>query len=45
MLSITQRFGKHCSCCLQGECVVGRILESLYRAGSRWQVRLDSVDL
>jgi hypothetical protein len=31
MLSIIQRFGKHCSCHSQGECVVvGRILSALY---------------
>jgi hypothetical protein len=29
MLSIDQYFGKHCSCHLQGECVVGRVLETL----------------
>jgi hypothetical protein len=32
MFSINQSFGKHCSCHLQVECVVGRVLETLYRA-------------
>jgi hypothetical protein len=45
MLSIIQRFGKHCNCRLQGECVVvGRILEDLHRAGSRWRVGFDGTD-
>jgi hypothetical protein len=29
MLSINHRFSKHCRCHLQGEYVVGRILEAL----------------
>jgi hypothetical protein len=41
MLSINQRFGKHCSCHLQGECVVGRVLEALYKANIKMTVFWD----
>jgi hypothetical protein len=41
MWSINQRFNKHCSCHLQGVCVVWRVLEALYRAGGRWRVGFD----
>jgi hypothetical protein len=44
MLRINQRFGRHRSCHLQGECVVGRVLEALYRASRRWRVRFDGAD-
>jgi hypothetical protein len=44
MLSIDRRFGKHCSCHFQGECVVGRVLEALCGAGRRWRVRFDGAD-
>jgi hypothetical protein len=44
MLSINQRFGNHCSCHLRGEYVVGRVLEALYRAGSRRRVTFDGAD-
>jgi hypothetical protein len=36
MLSINQHFGKTYSCHFQGECVLGQVLEALYRAGSEW---------
>jgi hypothetical protein len=40
MSSINQCFGKHCSCHLQGECVVRRVLEALYRAGPGGELHL-----
>jgi hypothetical protein len=44
MLSIDQHFGKHCIFHLHGECVVGRVVEALYRAGRRWRVRFNGAD-
>jgi hypothetical protein len=45
MLRIIQRFGKHCSCHLQGECVVvGRIWKPYIGAGSRWRIGYDGAD-
>jgi hypothetical protein len=38
MMSINQRFGKHCSCHFQVECIMGRVLEAFCRACSRWRV-------
>jgi hypothetical protein len=39
MSNVFQRFGNHCSCHLQGECVLGlEWLEVLYRPGSGWRV-------
>jgi hypothetical protein len=36
MFGVNQCFGKHCICSVQGEYEVGRVLEALYRAGSKW---------
>jgi hypothetical protein len=44
MLSINQRFSKHCSYHLQDEYVVERVLEALYRAGCMWRVSFDGAD-
>jgi hypothetical protein len=44
MLSINQHFSKHCSCHLQGQGVLERVLEASYRAGSKWRVRFEGAD-
>jgi hypothetical protein len=45
ILKVIQPFGKHCSCHLQGECVlVGCFSEALKRAGGRWRARCDKQD-
>jgi hypothetical protein len=42
--SLNHQFSKHCSCHLQSEFVVGQVLEVLYRASCRWQVRFHGPD-
>jgi hypothetical protein len=44
MLSINQRFDKHYICHFEGECVVGWVLEALYRTGNGCRGRFDGAE-